>query len=84
MDNTNCLVSRMPEFAGADGKLYNAAWGPCAITNGGRTVQIGHIQLTGSQVEKLVFVPTPFLPSFQPRYFGADQRLLRIYDATKA
>lgn len=84
MNNNNCLVSRLPEFAGPTGELFNAAWGPVTITNGGRTVQIGGLCLTGTQVERLIFVPTPNMPKFQPRYFSADQRLLKIYDATQA
>lgn len=84
MENKNCIVSRLQEFVGHDGELYNAVWGPVNITNGGRTVQVGNVCLMGTQVERLVFVPTPVLPKFQPRYFSTDQRLLRIYDATKA
>lgn len=83
MEYKTCLVSRLPEFVGSDGKLYNAAWGPITITNGGKTVQIGSLCLHGADVEKLVFAPTPNMPKFQPTYFSADQRLLRIYDATK-
>ena len=85
MENRACsIVSRIPEFVGHDGELYNAAWGPVRITDGGKTVQIGNMCLSGAEVAKLVFVPASVLPRFQPRYFSTDQRMLRIYDATRA
>lgn len=73
----------MPEFAGSDGKLYNAAWGPVHITDGGKNVWVGGLCIANADELKLIYVPTPSMPSFQPRYFSADQRILRIYDATK-
>lgn len=82
MENKNYIVSRLPEFVGHDGELYNAAWGPVKIT--GKQAYIGNICITGHQTEKLTFVPCPILPNRMPRYFSTDQRMLRIYDATKA
>lgn len=82
MENKNYIVSRLPEFVGYDGELYNAAWGPLELS--GKRIYIGNMMITGHQVEKLSFVPSAVLPKFMPRYFSTDQRMLRVYDATKA
>jgi hypothetical protein len=78
----NHLVSRVTEFLGKDGKIYNALWGPVTVSED--KIQVGGVTVYNTDYHTLTVVPCPTLPKTTANiFYSEDTRMVRVYDATQ-
>lgn len=81
---TKVIVSRVPDFVGHDGRVYNAVYGTF-ITDVGGYIIVGSVRKVNVYIHKeLVSVRTDEFPvelNFTPYYNGNPNQYIRLYNA---